>query len=59
MTDDETMARDMAVRDLMSATDTLLAFSIPPADPKLTDYLDALELANERISRIIKRVTNG
>lgn len=59
MTDDESVARDMAVRDLLSATDTLMAFAVPPADPKLTDYLDSLELAHARISTIIQRITRG
>jgi hypothetical protein len=58
--DDESVTRDMAVRDLLSATDTLMAFAVaPPADPKLTDYLDALELAHARISTIIQRITRG
>jgi hypothetical protein len=59
MSEEEALARDMAVRDLLSATDTLIAFAIPPADPKLGEYIDALELAHERISRIIHRITNG
>lgn len=46
---------EMSVRDLLSATETLIEI---PAE-QLKSEIDDIELAHARLSKIIQRITNG
>lgn len=49
----------MAMRDLLSSTETLLLISDNDSNPQINFEIDALELAHARLSKIIQRIARA